>query len=97
MFRNENINEDMIEILKEIQSQYVPTQVYETPEGEENEARHVQDKIFFGGDQLTEERSRNAQLARRDGDSEFERLDGVIPKVEDWHAGRIIYQVHTLH
>ena len=49
--------------------------------------------MFFGGDQLSEERANNARDARTDGDNEFERLEGVIPKVEDWHASRIMYQV----
>ena len=35
----------------------------------------------------------DATDARCDGDNEFERLDSVIPKVEDWHASRILYQV----
>lgn len=48
---------------------------------------------FFGGDQLTEESARNARKGRADGDSDFKRLEGFCPKVEDWHAGRVLYQV----
>ena len=49
--------------------------------------------VFFGGDQLTEERARNAQLARSDGTSTAERLEGVWPKSGDWHAIRTAYKV----
>ena len=49
--------------------------------------------VFFGGDQLTEERARNVQLARSDGRMSEERLQGLWPKNEDWHAIRIAYKV----
>lgn len=44
---------------------------------------------FFGGDQLTEERSRTVQNARADDGTVEERLQGIMPKFEDEHA--IIY------
>ena len=50
-------------------------------------------QVFFGGDQLTEEWARNVQLARSDGTSTAERLEGVWPKNEDWHAIRTAYKV----
>ena len=28
--------------------------------------------------------------------TELERLEGLIPKVEDWHAGRVLYQAGLL-
>ena len=34
----------------------------------------VGERIFVGGDQLSEERARNAQSAMSDGDTELERL-----------------------
>ena len=46
----------------------------------------AQHQIFFGGDQLTCERSRNSQLAVQDGSSKEKRLEGFICKPEDWHA-----------
>ena len=51
------------------------------------------DFVCFGGDQLTEERSRNIQKARADGRNVDEKLDGVWCKNEDWHGIRIAYQV----
>ena len=44
----------------------------------------VLDQIFFGGDQLTEERARNAKHARGDGDSSFDRLEVSQAK---WKTG----------
>lgn len=50
-------------------------------------------QYFFRGDQLTEKRARNVQLARSDGTSTAERLEGVWPKNEDWHGIRTAYKV----
>ena len=44
-------------------------------------------QVFLGGDQLTSERGRNAQLSMQDGRTPTECLQGVICKSEDWHAG----------
>ena len=41
---------------------------------------------MFGGDQLTAERVRNAQRAVVDGNTQYERIDSLIPKIEDFHA-----------
>ena len=76
----------MVDILEHIHSKYVPmSQV----NGEKTPA----DFVCFGGDQLTEERSRNIQKARADGRNVNEKLDGVWCKNEDWHGIRIAYQV----
>jgi hypothetical protein len=82
----------MIDILEHIHSEYVPTQVIITESGEE--VTEVIESVLFGGDQLTEERGRNAKDARGDGDTTYERLEGVETKHEDWHAIRLIYQVY---
>jgi len=94
LFKNENANDDMIDILTEIHEKYLP--VTKTADDSGNIEIEVLQKIFFGGDQLTEERARNARQGRADGDTEFDRLEGCIPKVEDWHAGRVLYQVCLL-
>ena len=51
--------------------------------------------VIFGGDQLTEDRARNVQLARSDSAATLERLQGVWPENEDWHATRIAYKVRV--
>ena len=82
----------MLDILQTIHDEYIPVE-RGTDRLTGEETVEVLEKVFFGGDQLTEERATNARDARGDGDNEFERLEGVIPKVEDWHASRILYQV----
>ena len=80
----------MIDILQELHAKYLPVEKHT----ENEEVVTVLERLFFGGDQLTEERARNCIDARSDGDTPFERLGGFISKVEDWHAIRILYQVH---
>ena len=79
----------MLEILQDLHNKYLPTENV----GGHDEEVVVLEKIFFGGDQLTDERCTNCVDARSDGDTEFERLEGYMPKIEDWHAIRILYQV----
>ena len=76
----------MVDIIETIQDEYVPM----VKEGSEQVPA---DFVFFGGDQLTEERARNIQRARMDGHSLSDRLEGVWAKNEDWHAIRIAYKV----
>ena len=82
--KNENVTSEMIDILRE-SSKYVP------------KCNDRLSQIFFGGDQLTSERSRNAQLAMQDGGNDEQRLNGLICKAEDWHAKinflKIIFQI----
>ena len=60
LFKNENLNDDMIDILEHLHSEYVTTQAIITEDGEVTE---VIESVFFGGDQLTKERGRNAKDA----------------------------------
>ena len=90
LLKNENKNEDMLDILQELHDQYVPASK-NRKDGEE--VVKLLEQIFFGGDQLTDERGRHAAAARSDGDDPFERLEGLLMKIEDWHGVRILYQV----
>ena len=51
------------------------------------------EKILIGGDRLTEANSRNIQLAFADGETEEDRLEGLVIKFEDWHAIRNLFEV----
>ncbi len=77
----------MLEILQSLQDDYVP--IIDSDKGQ----KHVVHPIFLGGDNLTEERARNLQGAMADGDSDYETLNGISPKNEDWHAIRYMYKV----
>ena len=81
----------MVDILEHLQDKYVPMAEKLNKNGEKEKVPIS--TTFFGGDQLTEERARNVQLARSDGADTLERLQGVWPKNEDWHAIRTAYKV----
>lgn len=49
--------------------------------------------ILFGGDQLTVARMRGTQALRDTQDKRVDRLDGVIPVVEDWHTRMTLLKV----
>lgn len=84
-----------MDILEHLQNTYVPMT---TKVNKNGEAEKVPlSTVFFGGDQLTEERARNVQLARSDRADTLERLQGVWPKNEDWHAFRIAYKVSVIY
>ena len=65
-----------------------------TPEVREYDVgrRHVEVEDFsfmralFGGDQLTAARARGAAALHATHKDSIERLDSLIPGVEDWHA-----------
>ena len=86
----EKSNEGMIDTIEQIQEKYVPTITSNQQSGKET---IFPEMTFMGGDELTEERGRNIQVARLDGDTQETRLEGVFPKNEDWHAIRMAYYV----
>ena len=49
--------------------------------------------VFIGGNQLTCEWIRGAKKAQVQSTTYKERLEGIIEKVEDWHALQAHYQV----
>lgn len=53
-------------------------------------------KILFGGDYLTAVRMRGAQSLRATEVKAVDRLDGVIPVVEDWHTRMTLVKVYLL-
>lgn len=78
-FLNPNKASEMAQILEDIQTKYVPTH-----NGNETDAKIIQ-RIFFDGDQLTEERARNCQWANTLAETAMDRLDGITPAFADWH------------
>ena len=43
-------------------------------------------RVLFGGDQLTAKRARGSQYVRSNSLRGKDRLEGLKPVVEDWHA-----------
>ncbi|XP_078582808.1 uncharacterized protein LOC144865739 [Branchiostoma floridae x Branchiostoma japonicum] len=80
-FKNENKGRDMADILRYIQTNYVPSEV-----DEDGNITHLVQPILLGGDWLSEERAEGVQAGFRDGDSAEERLEGMSPKHELWHG-----------
>ena len=81
----------MVDIMAHLQ-QYVPTHSTESlindPETDE-EVPVTMDNfhyILFGGDQLTVERARGAKKERNNENRGKDRLEGLLPVIEDWHA-----------
>ena len=49
--------------------------------------------MTLGGDQLSVARAQGAQAMRASHDSFLERLEGIIPVVEDWHSRMTLKRV----
>ena len=71
--KNENKNEEMVEIV-EILQKYVPT----------DEAEKRVRTVAFGGDQLTVERCRGIQNVRVNSDDQVDALEGLHPFASDF-------------
>lgn len=74
--KNESKNEDMVDICKFLH-QFVPGHTVD------EDIKPV--KILSGGDYLTFERHKQAQMSLRDDDCPSSRLEGLIPKMEEFH------------
>ena len=85
-FLNSNKSAEMTQILESAQRLYVPT-------AEVDGEIVVLEKVIFDGDQLTEERARNAQWANVVADTSFDRLEGLEPTFGDWHLKKNLYHV----
>lgn len=86
-FYNPNIASEMAEILKDYQRLYVPTCSV-------GEQKRILTQIPVHGDQLFEERGRNVQWTFRDGENQYDRIEGLMPEHADWHAKVTIYKVY---
>ena len=86
--------DEMCTIMKNLH-RYIPKAVHPVLyEGEETTvAEEFYQAILFGGDQLTVCRNRGAQAARCNDDVAIERLDGITPVTEDWHARLTLMRV----
>ncbi|XP_051796100.1 uncharacterized protein LOC110960395 isoform X3 [Acanthochromis polyacanthus] len=81
-FKNENQRGDLVEVLREIQQEHML-----------KDADCVQ-HLLIGGDRLTEANCRNVQWGFSDADTKEERMEGMHFKFEDWHAIRVLFEIH---
>jgi len=73
---------------------YVPTKqkTKQLPDNIELED-NIFHRILIGGDQLTVARCRGSTAARSDHRTALERLEGLKPVCEDWHAKKSFLMV----
>ncbi len=98
MLLNENKLDEMSKIMEEFHKRYIPTHASEGELTLPNGATLSFDntsffEILFGGDQLTVARAKGVKNLRLGHETALDRLDGLIPIVEDWHAGVILLEV----
>ena len=85
--KNETKRDDMVDIMRHLH-QYVPS-VSSSAESEtvyKSSSDTTFHKVFLGGDQLTAARARCSKKHMGNATSPQERLEGLVPMVEDWHA-----------
>lgn len=85
-FFNPNVAGEMPQLSLKNQEHYVPCS------GDE-ESEQVITPIPVHGDQLFEERARNVRGSFKDGDNKFDRLKGLHPELDDWHANVNLYEM----
>ena len=96
--------EEIIQALEHIQ-QYSPSKEVERELVIPNQTGRdtvikLKDKQYtmtlVGGDQLTVARIRGSQRIRGNSDTSEERLDGLLPVAEDWHAKMCFMEVRLI-
>ena len=100
MLLNENKLSEMCKIMESLQ-RYVPAiPDIRTFDVCEKHVRVEDSKfcdVLFGGDQLTVARTRGAAAIRSSHDTTFDRLEGLVPVIEDWHARVALVKVPTFN
>jgi hypothetical protein len=85
--KNENRGDDMVDIMAHLH-QYVPrVDLSEGTTSGYKSSEHVWfHKVLVGGDQLTAARARSSKMHMANGQTPYQRLEGLIPVAEDWHT-----------
>ena len=95
-------NDDMADILNHLQ-QYVPMNSIkgEIVDPDDGEVVKITVDEFhytlFGGDQLTAERATGAKRSLTNENRGRDRLEGLVPVIEDWHANVCLLKVCLSH
>lgn len=96
--KNENKTDEMADIMEHLQ-QYVPSKrISELFQVSESKEVAIEIDYFchilFGGDQLTVACARGAQGVLCNSHNGFDRLEGLVPVVEDWYAKVTLMKVN---
>ena len=96
--KNENKLDEMVDILDDLQ-RYAPStlKTRDVPVPNTNEVRSLKEiafhRLLFGGDQLTAKRARVGIRIRNNSTNSADRLEGLLPVAEDWHAKVVLLEV----
>lgn len=96
--KDENKLDEMVDILHELH-RYVPakSETKEVPVPDSTEVRPLSEiafhRLLFGGDQLTVKRARAGVRIRNNSTNSADRLEGLLPVAEDWHAKVVFLEV----
>ncbi len=87
----------MIDILEHIQ-QYVPVKEIQRERSVPGRGKLiVNDQLYLtipvGGDYLSVVRARGSQLIRSNSECSRDKLEGMLPVAEDWHAKLCLLEV----
>ncbi|XP_019858884.1 PREDICTED: uncharacterized protein LOC109587103 isoform X2 [Amphimedon queenslandica] len=88
ILQNENKVDGMCAIMDELHK-YVPKVLKHQGSTKEEDRLY---QVLAGGDQVTVVRARSAIGIRRTHDTNTEKLKGIVPVVEDWHARLTLLQ-----
>ena len=88
LMKSEQYNEDMTDICEFIHK-YVPGH------DESDDWSKKPEKSLSGGDYLTFERHKQAQSSKRNGRTPSKRLEGLIPKMEEFHNQAEVLKVYV--
>ena len=88
IFKNENENSEMMDILRQFHS-YLPRHVSEDKLEDDTQF----DPQLFAGDQLSVERATNVKQSVSNGFTAEDRLEGITLQLGDWHTGLKILSV----
>lgn len=95
--KDETKHVDMMDILEDYKK-YIPSKVVilKDPIPQEDT---TEDKSYvttlLGGDYLSVARAREAQYIRSSSERREDKLDGMLPVAEDWHAKVVLLEVST--
>ena len=91
----------MVDILHELH-RFVPSksETTDVPVPNSGEVRSLSEisfhRLLFGGDQLTAKRARAGVRIRNNSTNSADRLEGLLPVAEDWHAKVVFLEVSTV-
>ena len=93
-------NENRVDEMCSIMDKFVPCKTtlsnYTLPDGDvQSFVSEIFYQLLLGGDQLTAARCRGSAAAQCDSDTKKERLYGLVPVSEDWHAKYRPCKVHS--